>query len=72
MEPIRLNTIEEAIADFNGGTRLLEVHAHHDDESVFELTLDGGKLFGVLTGATTFTAGGGQSDRESFYSHFTT
>ena len=30
------------------GARLLEIHAHHDHETVFKLTLDGGQFLGVF------------------------
>ena len=32
----------------DGGARLLEIHAHDDDQTILKLVLDGGQLLGVL------------------------
>ena len=32
----------------DGGARLFEIHAHHDDQPVFQLFFDGRELFGVF------------------------
>ena len=44
---VQIGVVDEAFPA-DGGARLLEVHAHHDHESVFQLALDGSQLFCVL------------------------
>ena len=44
---VQIGVVDEAFPA-DGGAWLLEVHAHHDHESVFQLALDGSQLFCVL------------------------
>ena len=44
---VKIRIVDQALPT-DGGARLLEIHAHHDDQAILKLSLDGGQLFGIL------------------------